>query len=315
MSLKVDQGLFSLDFIDHHAILGVPVDADIKEFRKHYLKIARRLHPDSFTMEDSGDRQRAVDLLSKLVNPAYEKLSNERNYTEYCILLRLKGQHALRQQETVVLVSDVARRLAAASDLDNAYRAGVRGLFARQYEDLSQTLDVIGQISELNLVYLMRKEGRGESAISPGKSQSSATATASPSIPKVQPPAQPATPPRESVVESYLRRAQEFESKQDYGKAIQELREAIQLDAANSNCHSRLGIVYLKTNQITMAKIHFNQALKLNPNDSLALEGKRRVEPSSESKSATVAKKADPKGAKPDKSGGGLFGMFGGKKK
>jgi preprotein translocase subunit Sec63 len=47
MSWKIDRGLFKYDFIDYHAILCVSVDADVKDIRKRYLKIARRLHPDS----------------------------------------------------------------------------------------------------------------------------------------------------------------------------------------------------------------------------------------------------------------------------
>ena len=77
MSFKFDSGLFQFDFTDHHAVLGVSVDADIKEIRKRYIKIARRLHPDSCTAESKADKERANQLLSKLVNPAYEKFSHE----------------------------------------------------------------------------------------------------------------------------------------------------------------------------------------------------------------------------------------------
>jgi curved DNA-binding protein CbpA len=317
MSLKIDQGLFNLDFVDYHAILGVPVDAEVKEIRKHYLQIARRLHPDSCTTDNPVDRQQAVELLSKLVNPAYEKLSSERNYNEYCILLRLKGQQALKQQETVLLVSEAARKLAAASDIENTYKAALRSLSARQYQDLTQALALTGEISELNLVYLMRKEGRGETATGPKpQNHNPASAAAKPSSP-IAPVPTPASPPsRDSLIEGYLRRAQEFESKQDYAKAVLELRDAIRLEPNSSSCHSRLGVIYLKTNQPTMAKIHFNQALKLNPEDPIALEGKRRVDPSSEPQRAAPTKKADSKSSKPsDNSGGGLFGLFGGKKK
>ncbi|NTW21864.1 MAG: molecular chaperone DnaJ, partial [Nostocales cyanobacterium W4_Combined_metabat2_030] len=41
MLLKIDGGLFTYDFIDHHAILCVPVDAEFKEIRNRYLHIAR----------------------------------------------------------------------------------------------------------------------------------------------------------------------------------------------------------------------------------------------------------------------------------
>jgi predicted Zn-dependent protease len=100
------------------------------------------------------------------------------------------------------------------------------------------------------------------------------------------------------------------------------LREALQLEPNNSQCHSLMGMVYLKQNQATMAKIHFNKALQINPQEPLALEGKQKLEqPSGKAGKATGAtaaspQKTAPKGDKPDgKSGGGLFGLFGGKKK
>jgi curved DNA-binding protein CbpA len=332
MSLKIDQGLFNLDFTDYHAILGAAVDADIKEIRKRYLAIARRLHPDSYVTEDEADRKDAAELLSKLVNPAYEKLSHEKNYTEYCVLLRLKGQQALKQQETVVLTSDSARRLAAAPDIDVTYRTALKELAEKQYQQLSHALEVAGQISELNLVYLMRKESRGEAVGARRASQPSPAASSAPPAAAVVPRSPASNAPlsrvpvtREALVAAYLRRAQEFEMKQNFPRAILELRDAIKMEPTHSTCHSRLGMIYLKTNQNTMAKIHFNKALELNPQDAVALEGKSRLEPSSstagtgksEAKGKTDPKsKSAAKGGKPDNKGnGGLFGLFGGKKK
>jgi curved DNA-binding protein CbpA len=333
--LKIEQGLFSLDFTDYHAILGVPVDAEAKEIRKRYLSIARRLHPDSCATENEADRQRAAEFLSKLVNPAYEKLSQDKNYTEYCVVLRLKGQQALKQQETVALSSDLARRLAAASDLDTSYRAAVRSLAETQYEHLNNTAEAIGQISELNLVYLMRKESRGESISSPrASSPTEASATTAPNA-APSPKTPPAPPTRDALIAAYLRRAQEFEAKQNFPRAIQELREALRMEPTSSVCHSRLGLVYFKTKQPTMAKIHFNKALELDPQDAVALEGKQRLEapngynpaskPEGKGAKPNPKAKADPrakltprqpsKGEKPDTKGGGLFGLFGGKKK
>ena len=52
MLLKIDGGLFIYDFIDHHAILCVPVNAEFPEIRKRYLQIARHLHPDSSKVVD-----------------------------------------------------------------------------------------------------------------------------------------------------------------------------------------------------------------------------------------------------------------------
>jgi tetratricopeptide (TPR) repeat protein len=251
-----------MSLIDYHAILGVPVNAECKDVRKRYLQIARRLHPDSGATEDEGDRQRAAEYLSKLVNPAYEKLSQEESCAEQWLLL--KGEQAVRQQETVMLVGEPARRLASASgDVEQLYRAALRELAARQYEHLNQTLDVIGQISELNLVYLMRISGENPPPGLP----------VAPVLPKPpRPPVgnKPSTEisPEQNVAR-YLRRAKEFQNKGDFQNAIKEVRDALKLAPNNSDCHTLAGEIYLQTRQTTMAKVHFTQALKLKPDDDL----------------------------------------------
>src|SRR3712207_6925717 len=60
---------------------SVPVDADVKEIRKRYLDIARRLHPDTCKAASDAEKQLAGELLSKLVNPAYKILSRSEEHT------------------------------------------------------------------------------------------------------------------------------------------------------------------------------------------------------------------------------------------
>jgi len=331
MSIKIEQGLFTNDFTDHHAILGVPVDADPKEIRKHYLKLARRLHPDSCAKASEQDRKRAAEFLSKLVNPAYEKLSDEKNFIEYQLLLKLKGQQTLRQQETVILTSEPARKLASERGaIEMAYRKAIQDLATDQYNHLEQTLQVTGQISELNMVYLMRKVNDGNGLeIS---SNRSATATTSGSQATAAKPtgakpggtvadatAKKAPPNRESILAAYLRRAQDFENQNNFTAAIKELRDALQVSPLHAHTHTRLGGIYLKANQSTMAKIHFRKALELNPDDTAAQQGLQRADPQNAKAgdSTKAGSKTAPKGGKSGgkSDGGGLFGLFGGKKK
>lgn len=329
MSFQIDRGLFRLDFIDHHAILGVPVDAEIKDIRKRYLKIARRLHPDSCASESETDRQRASEFLSKLVNPAWEKLSQEKERSEYILLLKLKGQQGLRQQEALDLATGVAKQLSTASNPDHFYLTSLKDLASKQYDHLDQSLELTAQISELNLVYLMRKENEGGGALTESKK---AIFTGSNIPDSSQAPARnPASsnPPqpmrRESLADQYYRRAEGCVEKNNFAQAILELRDALKIEPGNNRCHSLMGMVYLKQNQATMAKIHFNQALKFNPQDTMALEGLQKVELMQKAasqktgKTATTAKtptqKANPKSNDKPKGGGGLFGLFGGKKK
>jgi curved DNA-binding protein CbpA len=318
MSFKIQQGLFTPDFVDHHAVLGVSVDATTKDIRKRYLKIARRLHPDSSDLKTEEDRKHAGELLSKLVNPAYEYLSQEKNYSEYLVLLKLKGQQAQRQQETVILGSDVARQLAGSPNVDQAYLTALKDLAEQQYHTLAETLGLIGTISELNLVYLMRKAGSGAAVGAAPAGQKAASTPGQPARPGATAAKTPTPPPsKDTLLDSFIRRAEECERKQDYAKAILELREALKLKPDNANCHSRLGMIYLRTKQPTMAKIHFNKALELDPKDEIAQAGRRSVEQAMGGKNTNTRSSSKP-GAKPDKpgqSGGGLFGLFGGRKK
>ncbi|AFY65580.1 J domain-containing protein [Geitlerinema sp. PCC 7407] len=313
MSFQIDQGLFKFDFIDNHAILGVPISADSKEVRKRYLKIARRLHPDSLTTNSDAVKHQATQLLSKLVNPAYEKLSKDQDLAEYMLLLKLKGQYAAQQQAQNNLQSEAAKSLMTAGNLDHAYTTALKELAEKQYETPDKIMAIIGQLSELNLAYLMRKEGTSGSAAGRPIATSSAppapAATAKPGSapPKAAPAAAKAAPEpaHESVAEQYCRRAEGFMAKKNYAKAILELRDALQVEPNSSRIHSLLGMVYFQQNQVTMARIHFDQALKYNPQDETALKGKRAID----------QKTGGGKKEKEKKSGGGLFGLFGGKKK
>jgi curved DNA-binding protein CbpA len=326
MSFQIEQGLFKLNFIDHHAILGIPVDAEIKDIRKRYLQLARRLHPDSFATGTEADKQRATEFLSKLVNPAYEKLSQERDRAEYLLMLRLKGQQAARQPNLVPLQGDTAKELAQAKNLDQFYKSAVQGLATQLYQSLDQATEVIGQISELNLVYLMRKENTGEATSQP-KQPIFTSSTATPAQSSTPTPARSATPmtssPPESpakmsVVDQYYRRAEELMAKSNFAKAILELRDGLKQEPNNSRCHSLMGMIYLKQNQAKMARICFDQALKYNPYDPMAQEGKKKLEKLEAKggvKGAVPQKPAQSSSKPNNKSGGGFFGLFGGKKK
>lgn len=303
MALKIDRGLFTTDFVDHHAVLGVSVDASPKDIHKRYLKIARQLHPDSAAARSDDEKQIAQELLSKFVNPAYEKLSKPKDYKEYKVLLDLKGKSLNQQQETVVITSSPAQKVASSSNIAQAYQQVLETLSTQQYESLSNSADLIGQISELNMVYLMR--------------QTQANVPPKPSprpTPKPDPTPTP-TPPQNDLVDKAIKRAIQFESNGNMPKAIQELREAIQMNPRHPkvvDCHSRLGTIYLKSKQPTMAKIHFKKALELNPNDTIAQAGMNRLVPKSKDTSQAKPSKGKDKGSS---SGGGLFsGLFGKKR-
>ncbi|MCW5315610.1 tetratricopeptide repeat protein [Nostoc sp. KVJ3] len=318
MSFKIDRGLFKYDFIDHHAVLGVPVDADVKEIRKRYLQIARRLHPDSSFTESDEQKQLGNELLSKLVNPAYEKLVGDRTRTEYILILSQIGKRLLQESTSVTLNTDLGKQLAQTPNLDPFYRSAIAKLAQTQYDSLEQVLQVIAQISELNLIYLMRSASKPSTATSPAQPKvQSATPQSTPQ--NTPPEPAPAPPKEDSVVEQYFRRAQSLIDKNQFAQAKVELQDALKLEPKNSHCHSLIAMVYLKQNQLKMAKIHFDNALKLDPNDERALQWKPKLDKAlgqqpSDHKVTSSTNNGD---KQPDKSGsGGLFGgLFGGKKK
>ncbi len=323
MSFKIERGLFLLDFTDYHAILGVSVEADVKDIRKRYLKIARRLHPDSCGSESEEDKQRASQFLSKLVNPAWEKLSQDKDRTEYGLLLKLQGQKGLRLQPPVELHSSLAKQLITSGNAEHFYVNALKDLAERQYDHLDQTIELTSQISELNLAYLMNRERSGEPARMPARPVAtaqarSATATSGTAA---RTPVEP--PPKVSPADQYYRRAEDHFARNNYAQAILELREGIQADPKHSRCHSLLGMVYYRQKQATMAKIHFNKALEIDPENEMAQQGKQMLEQAQAQaspgkpagKDAKAPAKTQPKGKPNDKpEGGGLFGLFGKKK-
>ena len=310
MSFKIDSGLFKFDFMDHHAVLGVPVDAEFKDIRKRYLKIARRLHPDSCSAESEADKQRANQLLSKLVNPAYEKFSQERNRTEYIVLINQMAKRLVQESVRIELKSELSKQLAQTNNIDHVYKTSLYNLAEKQYESFDQVLQVIAQISELNLVYLMRKR---DNVLQSGQQLTGTNPSFPASMPSPPPPPQP-----ETVVEQYYRRAQALIKDNKLAQARIELQDALKLEPNNSSCHSLMGVVYLKQNQTTMAKVHINKALQLNPQDSMALKGKQFLDQVAQKPgSQPTAPPKTTQGKQSDTSGGsGLFGsLFGGKKK
>jgi curved DNA-binding protein CbpA len=309
MSLKINSGLFSDDFIDHHAVLCITIDAEVKEIRQRYLQIARILHPDISKIGDL-EKEIANSLLSKLVNPAYQKLSGEKSRREYLLILSQMGKRLAQEAASIKVETQLAKELLTAANISMSYKEAIAKIAKTQFNDLQQAHKIIGEISELNLVYLMRTSG--QKITKPPSNQ--------PHNPGQKLPSTPTLPlEEESLIEKYLRRAQNLLETDQLSQATVELQDALKLEPRNSHCHSLMAMVYLKQNQLKMAKIHFDNALKLNPKDNIALEWKPKVDQAlgktNSGSQGTSSSKNEEK--QPDKSGkGGLFGgLFGGKKK
>ena len=313
MSFEMTKGLFKYDFTDQHAILGVPLDAEYNDIRKRYMKIARRLHSDTCSFESQADKDWANQFLSKVVNPAYNKFSKESERKEYNLLLAAIGKRIAKEQAKMQIESEAAKQLATAKDWEEAYKTAVSKLALKQYESVKETQEAIDQISELNMVYLLRKErlGGGVAAGSPPKaatptSTPKTAAAATPATKATPATATPAPPPpkvQDSPAEAYCRRAQGFMDSKSYAKAILELKEGVKRDAKHSQTHAMLAMCYFEQNQATMAKLEMNKALASNPQEPTALEVKKKLE------------QASAKSKKDGEKQGFFASLFGGKKK
>ncbi|MEG4111380.1 MULTISPECIES: tetratricopeptide repeat protein [unclassified Microcoleus] len=305
MSFEMTKGLFKYEFTDQHAILGIPLDAEFNDIRKRYMKIARRLHSDTCSFESQADKDWANQFLSKVVNPAYNKFSKESDRKEYSLLLAAIAKRVVKEQAKMQIESEAAKQLATAQNWEEAYKTAVSKLALKQYESVKETEDAIAQISELNMVYLLRKERLGGGAVTPASPIKDATPTPTPTptptaIPTPTPPLPKVEDPQ---TEAYCRRAQGFMDSKSYAKAILELKEAVKRQPKHSKAHALLAMCYLEQNQATMAKLEMNKALASNPEEPTALEVKKKLEQVS-----AKAKKSDEKP-------GFFASLFGGKKK
>ena len=323
--MQVNRGLFKLDLVDHHAILGIPLDADAKQVRKRYLKIARKLHPDSLRTASDEQKQQASELLSKLVNPAYEVLSQERSSVEHKVSLRLKGEQLQKQPALLSLSSEQSKKVANSNNIDYEYANALKALVLEQYESLDTAINAIGEISELNAVYVMRQ---GSSVSPAAKASAAQGAPANGGAVQADDPTKTrvksSSERRAELIKSFINRAKEFEYKGNFSRAIVELREAVKAHPQTPLCHAELGRMYMRSKQLKMAGIHTKRALELDPNNQIATDVKKKLDayakrrgknpPDDDTSSSGRVSSKTPK--KPKGGGGSLFGgLFGGKKR
>jgi curved DNA-binding protein CbpA len=333
MSLNIKHGLFKYDLMDHHAILGVPVTADANSIRKRYLKLARLLHPDTVKVNNEQERAQASELLSKLINPAYETLKGKTR-DEHQLVLEQTGKRLANEGGTPAVTNEIAKGLLkAGNNVDLAYAQALKALTENQYRSIAECEQSIGDLSELNLVYLMMKAGQGLRQTAPAPQAPPKAKVPAAATPAAAAAAEAQAKAEQSPVSAYVRRAQEYIQKNNFAKAVLELRDGLKLEPKNSTCHSLLGMAYLKQNQVSMAKVHVMKALQSNPEEKIALQCKAVIEKKlgqplsahsagSNSSGNTAGKaregrSASNSGKSDQKSGsGGMFGgLFGGKKK
>lgn len=253
-------------FTDPYAVLGLSLTSDDNRVLKRYRAVAKMLHPDSGTQATAGDRDLAAQLLTRLANPAYQQLKQEKNRSEIVATLRFRVRR-LNGDQPLVPQTELGKRLlqTPVPQVDVFYEQAVTRLAESQFLPLSNFESATQQLTELNLVYLFLK--MGEPLI-----REKRTGIISP---PVEPPAatlkEEAASSAVNYAQRHYQRAQQYGKKGNWTQAIAELRDALRLEPNRGEFHSLLAKAYLTQNLVGMAKVHFRQALKFNPTDPLAL--------------------------------------------
>jgi tetratricopeptide (TPR) repeat protein len=335
MSFAIKQGLFKLNIIDHHAILGVSIDAEPKQIRLQYLKIAQQLHPDKCRTDPSKART-AQQILSRLVNPAYEQLSRKSAFAEHQLVLTQIGKRLAENKDNIPVKNPLAQELLKAGDsAELVYPRLLKELTAEQYQSLAQSGEVIEAISELNLVYVMlqsdRRMNRNRPQATPEQakpnpekvervvlSQASKATLAQEPSPVAPIPVE--EPTIDSRVNAFVNRAQQYLAKGEFDRAIQELKDALRINPNHGVAHAVMGKAYLLKKQLTMAKVHIDKAWQALPHNEQVIESKKaldrlsRVANQSKTSHPGGESKTADKNNKPGTSGF-FSGFFGTKKK
>ncbi len=283
-------------FTDPYAVLGVSVTADDRRILKRYHQVAKRLHPDVQNAPSAEADAFANQALPKLVNPAYQRLKQEKQRSEILAMLRFKVRRLAREGKFQPQCKESQHlQTVPEAEVDTVYEHTLQLLSTTQYDSAEDFTACTHRISELNLVYFQRKIG--ETIIREKRVGVMKSPIAGRTVTSSDGGASQATMGQGSVVDSapayadrHYQRAREYLQGKNAPAAIQELRDALKLEPKNSNFHSLMGQAYLLNKLPGMAKVHFKQALRIDPNNVVAQKYARQlkidIEPTAPTQSA-----------------------------
>ena len=254
---------------DPYAVLGISVIADDRQIFKRYHSLAKLLHPDRHAKNCNPDQELATAIFSHLINPAYEQLKHQDQ--RLMAITMLRSLAFAFEQKPLSSQSAIAQKMMEMStpQAELFYEEAIACYAEDQYKSLNQFYQVTQQINTLNLVYLRLQ-----------KPDLLLTQKAVRILPEVE--VKPVElrldektdvkPVLTNYAQRHYQRATEYVRLANWPLAVQELRDAIKLEPNNSDYYALLGLVHLKQKFIGMAKVYIRQALKLNPQNSLALK-------------------------------------------
>lgn len=300
--IRFDRGISQYNH-DYYAALGLPIVSDPTYIRNVYLRVARILHPDIYGFS-AEEKEIATQYLAKLVNPAYNGLMRSQDRTAYQGIFKLLAKRLMQRSRNIQIHSEIACELVMTPS-DQIYERLVTEVAKVQYESLTRILEHTAEISELNLVYILYKEGYRHGAVNmppvlapmltpkTTKSYSTNVLLPLPSKPSYNYNLQYANDQQAShlqsnadetviqarveshdmqMINNRIKICEIYISQSNWKAALQDLREVLTIDKDNSRCLALLGVVYENINQPQMAKISFKRSLQINPQEAIALK-------------------------------------------
>ncbi|MGF1461508.1 MAG: DnaJ domain-containing protein [Leptolyngbyaceae cyanobacterium] len=298
-------------FSDPYAVLGVSVAADERRIAKRYRQIAKHLHPDQQIGKPEETREFTNVVLTRLVNPAYQRLKQDKGRAETLATLRFKVRRLTREgklnpQETLsqqLLQIDEA-------EVEVFYEKALSEISESQYTSVASFATKTEAIAELNLIYLRRK--MGDPVIREKRSGLMSPATVTHAASTTTPTAAAANTkdaPQVDYAQRHVARAKTYIAGKSYAEAVQELRDAVRIEPNNSNYHTMLGQAYMMQKMVGMAKVHIRQALRLDAKNPIAQKYAKQL-------NVDIAAATNPPHARSSSNGngkskrGGLFNLF-----
>jgi curved DNA-binding protein CbpA len=256
--------------IDPYAMLGVSINADERQISKRYYILAKQLHPDNYINKNEPDQELAQAVFTQLINPAYEQLKQTRKRLNTIALLRSQAK-VLAQHQDIALQASIIHAISTMSvrEAELFYEDLVTSYADTQYHSLHQSSQVTQQLSALNIVYLSYQQpnrllGNEPKSIIPQQETQP--------VPNISSSTTILNPEPVNYAQHYYERALAYSHQENWNLAVQELRDAIKLDLTNSDYYALLGVVHFHQKLIGMSKVYIRQALKINPQQPLALK-------------------------------------------
>lgn len=273
---------------DPYAVLGISVIADDRQIFKRYHTVAKLLHPDRYTKSCNPDPELATAIFSRLINPAYEQLKHQQKRLIAVATLR---SDAILEQQALSSQSATAQKIMEMSppQAELFYEEAIACYAEAQYKSLDQFYQVTRQIRILNLLYLRLHK---PDLFLPEKAVRIISEVEAKPVELRLDEKTDVKPVLTNYAQRHYQRAIEYVRLAKWPLAVQELRDAIKLEPNNSDYYALLGLVHLQQKCIGMARVYICQALKLNPQNSLALKyaPRLKIQPGENTNPKSMAK-------------------------